>query len=361
MSVPIEILALEPYHGGVRRQMLQAIMRLSRHHWTLLKLPARRVERRLAAASRWFAEHIVRDELDVRTQLLFTSETLNLSDLQRIVPKLAGKPSVVYFHDNQMPTPEQGSTGPLDMVNLNSAMAATECWFNSSYHEESFLEKAAALVSLHPEIAGRSPVAALRAKIQIVPPPAETGMLHDVLASGPQIFRDPRTLFVDVRGSDRELLVDVLRRLELRGEAFNVITVGPQRGIPDDIPRLVIHERDEAGQFRALHEAGIFIGLRHAATTDDLIVPALAAGCWPVVPEIGLYPELLPPALHLCCLHDGSVESIVNRILDAWYAERPVGFEFDQQEILSRFDASPAVRLIDERVEDLVIGRAMRA
>src|SRR5580658_6520163 len=102
MSSQLDILALEPFYGGVRKAMLETLMRCSRHRWTLLKLPPRRIERRLSAAAHWFAEQLSRHWVG-RVDVLFTSEALNLADLIRFVPHLKRKPSVVYFHSNQLP------------------------------------------------------------------------------------------------------------------------------------------------------------------------------------------------------------------------------------------------------------------
>src|SRR5438094_2965882 len=113
MSSQIDILALEPFYGGARRIMLDALIHCSRHRWTLLKLPPRRIERRLTAAAHWFAEQLSRHWAG-RVDVLFTSEALNLADLMRLVPNLMRKPSVVYFHDNQLPHPNSNSDNPLD-------------------------------------------------------------------------------------------------------------------------------------------------------------------------------------------------------------------------------------------------------
>src|SRR5438477_13123292 len=58
MSSQLDILALEPFYGGIRRSMLETVVRLSRHRWTLLKLPPRRIERRLTTAANWFSEQL---------------------------------------------------------------------------------------------------------------------------------------------------------------------------------------------------------------------------------------------------------------------------------------------------------------
>ena len=77
--------------------------------------------------------------------VLFTSEALNLSDLYRFVPALLNKPAVVYFHSNQLPEVNATEETPLDLVNLNTAAAATEIWFNSLFHLRSFMARATAL------------------------------------------------------------------------------------------------------------------------------------------------------------------------------------------------------------------------
>lgn len=51
MNDTLQILALEPFYTGSRRLMLETLQRRSRHRWTVLKLPGRRIERRLEAAA----------------------------------------------------------------------------------------------------------------------------------------------------------------------------------------------------------------------------------------------------------------------------------------------------------------------
>jgi hypothetical protein len=249
----------------------------------------------------------------------------------------------------------------LDTVNLTSAMAATVIWFNSQYHLDAFIAKAQSMVRRNPETSGKDPASGLRHKAQVLAPPVELSRIYDALSGHPRPPRDPRTLLFDIRGEgvDAATVVKIADRLELRGEPFKLITIGSHRGMPDALPRLAISDRDEIGQYMALHQAGVYVSLRQGATTDELFVPAMAAGCWPVVPEDAFYAELLPPMLHLICVHDGNPEAIVNRILDAWYAERPMGYEYEQQEMLSQFDAVRAVRAFDELLEEVVSGRAI--
>ncbi len=107
-----------------------------------------------------------------RVDLLFTSEAMNLANLYRMMPALASLPSVVYFHENQLPPPDTLG-GALELVNLNTATAATEIWFNSLYHLRTFLERASALVEKHPELSSRNPMPQLTAKAHLMRPPLD--------------------------------------------------------------------------------------------------------------------------------------------------------------------------------------------
>jgi hypothetical protein len=57
--------------------------------------------------------------------------------------------------------------------------------------------------------------------------------------------------------------------------------------------------------------------------------------------------------MHRYCLHDGSVQSMLDRILNAWYLERPTGMELLLDEMLSNFDAVAACKQIDARLDQL--------
>jgi len=357
MSSQLDILALEPFYGGARKAMLEAVIRTSRHRWTLLKLPPRRIERRLAAAAQWFSEQLSRHWAG-RTDMLFTSEAMNLTDLFRLMPQLARKPSVVYFHDNELPEPTVTKTTPLHLVNLTTARAATEIWFNSLWHLRAFLVRASALVDRHPELAATRPMPEITAKAQLMPPPTDFGLLQDLAPRA--AARDPRTIFVDTRGADIVLLNATLKLLAKRNLAYRLVTVGPVEGLGDDIARRTVSERDEAAQVIALREAGVYLSTRPRTNADHHAVRALAVGAWPVLPRSGVYPELIPPGLHTLCLYDKATpDDVVSRLQLFWTTEAP-DHRDDVRHVLKKFDAASAGRAFDERIEQLVVGHSVR-
>ena len=249
MSSQLDILALEPFYGGVRKAMLETVMRVSRHRWTLLKLPARRMERRLTVAAHWFAEQLSRHWAG-RLDVLFTSEAINLFDLKRILPDIASKPSVVYFHDNQLPPHDRtGPTKNIELVNLSTAQAATELWFNSDWHQQHFFRRANALVQRHPELSSRRPIPEMQNKSRVMHPPVQLNFASQIHFPAP-VRRQPRTILTHSYENDLKLLNLGLSALQASGEKFNVINIGPLRDISDHLPRIAIEQLDEMASLR---------------------------------------------------------------------------------------------------------------
>lgn len=331
--------------------MMETIVRHSRHRWTVLKLPARRFERRLTAAAHWFAEILAR-RASGHIDAIFASDALNLADLFRLVPNLASKPAVVYFHSNQMPAPNSRQETPLDLINLHSAAAASEIWFNSGFHFKIFVAAAGGLVTRHPELAMRNPLPDLLRKASVMPPPVDLAFIHETI-TGQEIIRRRRTIFLDMQGAHSAMLNTALRTMDRRGESYNLIVIGPTDHLAEEFPKRVIGENDQVSQVFGLSEAGVIVSANPDATADCNVIRALAVGCWPVVPAAGVYPEIIPDILHPTCLYEPTAEGMVTRLLDAWHLGLPDGFEVEVLKVLNQFDAINRCREMDQRLTDL--------
>jgi len=256
-----------------------------------------------------------------------------------------------------LPHPSASSDSPLDMANLNTAAAAHEIWFNSMFHLRDFFTRAASLVARHPELSNRNPMPELTNKAQLMPPPVDFTPIHDAVMQG-QIPRKKRTIFADTRDANVKVLNGALSQLHRRGEKFELITVGPVEELTPDQPRTTLPENDEHGHVKAMLSSGIFLSTRDACPSDYRGVRALAAGCWPVVPEAGCYPEIIPAKIHRSTMYDGSAAALASRLQDCWHLEMPTGFEDQLADILHQFDPIAACRAIDERLEQLVNSHA---
>jgi hypothetical protein len=348
MSAQLDILALEPFYGGVRKAMLETVMRCSRHRWTLLKLPPRRIERRLSAAAHWFAEQLSRHwagQLD----LLFTSEAMNLADLLRLLPMLENKPTVVYFHSNQLPEQPQ-DYNVNDLVNLSTAQCAGELWFNSEFHLRDFARRAQALVERHPELSSRDPIPQLLTKSRLVTPPIDLKLGERELAQ--PVARQKRLIFVDTRDADMTLLNLGLATLAGRGEAFELVTVGPLVALSRDFQRTTVAESDDSAQISALLRAETFLSAHRRAPADLYAVKALATNCWPILPDEGFYREMIPRKLHESCLYDSTPGGLAGHIQDSWHFDHPTNAQAELQKAVKSFDAIAACKALDERLSE---------
>lgn len=352
MSTQLDILALEPFYGGVRRNMLETLMRCSRHRWTLLKLPPRRIERRLAAAAHWFAEQLTRHWVG-QFDVLFTSEALNLADLYRLMPHLARKPSVVYFHDNQIPDlAVKPHTEAVDFANLNTASAATEMWFNSKFHIREFLASLTALVDAHEELASQDPVSALTNRIHYMPPPVDLAIGKEILL-GSAPTRSQEMIFVETRDADMKLLNEALGIMKEAGDPIQLMTVGPVEQLVADFPRQALVETDVVAQFRAILQCATFASTHVSTAFDEHAIRALGLGCRPVLPRSGVYLEIIPKEMHNSCLYDLDPEALASRLQEALYLPPDYDARDDLEKILHQFDAMTACKAFDERLEQI--------
>lgn len=355
MSAPqLDILALEPFFGGSRRAMLETLVRCSRHRWTVLKLPPRRIERRLSVAANWFGEQLARHWVG-KVDLLFTSELMNLANLFQLLPALADKPAVVYFHENQLPEVGTSTDSPLDLVNLNTASAATEIWFNSEWHRRTFIARVKALLERHPELSAVHPLPRLKKKASVMAPPVDLSWISEALRSRP--LRDGTALFVETRDGEIGLLNKALGILRDRKEKLRLITLGPLEGLgnhDDGIVRQPVPEHDELAQAKALCESGVYLSVKPDAASDFGVVRGLAAGCRPVLPDSGFYPELLPPVLQRTCLYEMSPGNLADHLQSALSPFQPSGRMEEVRKALAPFDPAMSCRQFDERFEELV-------
>lgn len=329
---------------------MESIARRSRHHWTVMKLPARRLERRLEASAQWFAEVLTRrpvGEFDV----LFTSEAMNLPDLYSAHPELGGQPAVVYFHDNQLPHPGRGVPRPTDHVNLFTAMEARQVWFNSLSHLRLFTARAQALVRTLPDQFRPDTVEVLAGRTSVVHPPVELGAIGELEASG-GFERDPQAVFVDLRRADTALLTKALEKLAERHHTLKLVTIGPRGKLPASIARQTIAEHDEDMATVAMAKCGVYLSAEVDCTFDPRTAMALAAGMRVLVPDCGAYPEILPPEYHPMSLYQPRPEFLASALQDMDLpAVKPTSGS-----LFGHLEAGRVVQQVDDRLEAMMVG-----
>lgn len=351
MTEPLNILAFEPFYMGPRRLMLETLMRRSRHKWTVLRLPGRRIERRLEAAAQWFAEVLLRRPV-MNFDVLFSSEAINLPELYALCPELVGRPTVVYFHDNQLPLPGRGVTRPIDHVNLLTAQEGSEIWFNSLHHMRSFMGKAAAVTRQLPHYFEPDAMQRLTQRCSLVSPPVEVDAIREVEVM-PGFERNRRAIFVDLREADTKLLADGLAVLKARGETFELVTIGPRGHLPANLPRTVLPEYDEDGATFALAKCGTYLSVNTGSPFDPRAIMALASGVRAVVPDAAAYPEVVPGQFHATALYQPHPDFLASALQDVWALPELEGWSGELRASVSQFDAESVTSTMDWKINSL--------
>lgn len=352
MAKQLEILALEPYCGAVRKKTLELLSRHSRHHWTIYKLPARRLERRLSTAAQWFTQQIQRLP-KMRCDVLFTSDAMNLADFLRMNPKLPVKSSVAYFYANQL-AGEAGADQASRLAILSTASSATEVWFGSLFHMRDFLCHAAATYQSHKELGGQQPLRSLVAKSQLLHPPVEIAS-PSTDADVVDAERKGRRVCLDNRdGCGTSLYVQLLSEITKRREPIGLHVLGqPLEGVPEGIPVANIDDRNDAEVASSLRRCELFISAQHPDQFDPLAMQAMALGCIPILRKGGCHGEFIPAALQSWCLYDSELSELLSRVMDLWYLRRPTVERKELDEIFERYTPSLAAENFDRRLEML--------
>ena len=192
-------------------------------------------------------------------------------------------------------------------------------------------------------------------------PPFDLHLASSIQMSNP-VAREQRTIFVNTRDADMELLNLGLSTLSMRGERFKLLTVGPLEKLSNAFPRAAIDENDEFAQTTALLRADVFLSTQRWTPVDLHAVRALTAGCWPIVPEDGVYPEIIPKKLRKSCLYEATPDSLSSRIQDVWHLhpDEDGAAEAAFMESIKGFDAITACKAMDERLNALVSKRGTR-
>ena len=369
----MRVLALEPYYGGSHRAFLDGWFARSRHEWTVLSLPAHKWKWRMRHSPLTFADKIRGLWADgERWDLLFCSDMLPLAELLGLAPpELGFQPTVAYFHENQLTYPTRHDE-PRDLhfafSNLMTGLAATQVWFNSAYHRDSFLTALGEMLSRMPDHAGAEPAERIRRKclvaglgIRAFPPrdPRSPGPLRILWAARWEHDKDPETFF------------QALRQARARGAEFRISVIGEQfRTVPDVFAAAKHEFADRIDRWgyqetmqeyhAALREADVIASTARHEFFGLSVAEAISAGAYPLLPRRLAYPELL--ALDDLrerseFFYDGTAKGLARRLVELSNRLQTDGLWGEDPrravDIVSRFHWGRLAPWFDDRLADL--------
>jgi len=328
MSTSLNVLALNPYHGGSHQAFLDGWSRHSRHEFTTLTLPPFKWKWRMRHAAISFAERV--KELDAGGEswnVVFCTDMLNLAEFRGLaLNRVSRLPAVAYFHENQLTYPTQ-DTDDRDLhfafTNMLTGMAADRVWFNSAFHRDEFLAALDQMLRRMPDHQPLSAVEHIRGRSSVFPP----GIERPPPRPARQRDQPLRLAWVSRWEHDKgpETFFSALRLLKDRGVDFHLNVLGESFG---QVPKCFEAARqefsaniirwgfipDRAEYQAALSASDVVVSTANHEFFGIAIVEAVAAGCFPLAPRRLAYPEVLGSAADW--FFDGTAENLALRLME---------------------------------------------
>lgn len=311
-----------PFFSGSHQQWAEGYARHSSHTIRLFTLPGRRWKWRMHGA----AVQLAKDFLAQAEQpdLLLTTDMLDTATFLSLTRgRTAGLPVAVYFHENQLTYP--WSPGDKDIsnqrdrhygwLNYTSALAADALFFNSSYHQQSFLSALPPYLRAFPDYQGLDTVASIAAKAQVL----SLGMdLASTTAAECSKSGPLPTLLWNHRweyDKNPDAFFRVCEQLKQEGLRFQLIVLGERYAkAPPAFLRAqkvlaeeIIHwgfAKDKEAYFSWLQKATILPVTSKQDFFGGSIVEAMYHGVYPLLPNRLAYPEHIPHDFHAQHLYE---------------------------------------------------------
>lgn len=347
----MRILLLEPFYGGSHRQLIDYFYKEvfdggEQDHVELYSMPAKKWHWRARTGALYFAEKVAEDR---HFDVLFCSSVLSLAELLGLRPDLAAIPKkIVYFHENQLVYPVRGETAKArdfqyGYNQVTTALAADKVVFNSRFNLTSFLDNISKHFGLQPDF--RPAKDSLRSRIERkssviyfpVEIPREFSCILDSEKREGQTFQksdkgDVLRIVWPHRWEHDKNPEDFFRVLiSLKNEAgcrFEVSVLGETYSEQPPIfetaraelsPEYVRHWGylpTKADYWRHLAESHVVVSTADHEFFGVSTLEAVAVGCYPLLPNRLVYPELYPKD----CLYNTS-QQLLKRLKN--FAQKP--------------------------------------
>ena len=362
----LNIWLLNPYHTGSHRAWAEGYAAASRHRVRVLSLAGYFWKWRMQGAALELAEqaHSLLGAGE-RPDLLLATSMTNLPAFYALLRReLAGVPSILYMHENQLTyPPPPGSKRDLTygMIQHLAMLAADRVCFNSAYHLNAWFDELPRLLKHFPDYTHLETVDAARAKAGVLPVGCDLAAYdaypHEHLRSTPPLVLWNQRWEYD---KDPATMLRALYTLAAEGVPFRVALAGENfRMAPaefaearDRLGGRLVHygfAEQRADYARLLWSADVVLSTAIHEFFGVSVVEAIYCGAQPILPKGLSYPELLPPASHAACLYTG-FEALLAHLRAA--LARPAGGPL-LREYVRRFDWSVQAPLYDALMEEV--------
>ena len=280
--------------------------------------------------ARLLTGQLASDLTDQDIDLIFTSDMTSVTDLRALLPgHLRDKPIICYFHENQLtyPLPDESQRDyQYGFTNITTCLAADAVWFNSQYHQNTFLEAADNLLRKMPDYIPEGIISGIKQRASVMPLGLTPDFFQAISSPPPQAT--PTILWNHRWEYDKnpDDFFNVLFELDEAGFDFRLLVAGEQfRTYPpifDKAKKKLTHRIDNFGYIpektqylQLLSRANIVVSTAIHEYFGLSVRQAVAANCWPLLPNRLSYPELIPEKDHDRHLY-GSNEQLKAKLIN---------------------------------------------
>ncbi len=364
----MKILIVEPYFAGSHAAWAEGYRQHSQHDVAILSLPGQfwkwRIQGGAIALARQFLANSPKPDLIVVTDMLNLPVFLALTRRQ-----IATTPIAIYFHENQLGYP----WAPRDrdvlhqrhyhygFINYASALVSDAVFFNSKFHQSSFLNELPRFLKGFPDYHELETISEIEAKCQVLYFGLDLERFVRVPAVRQAKANAPPLLLWNHRwehDKNPEEFFRALSVLHQRGLDFRVAILGQNfRNAPSEfeLARQQLGEKIVQFGFVAdtqhyidwLHQADILPVTSHHDFFGASVVEAIYCGCYPLLPNRLAYPEIFPIDLFPENFYDG-FDELIDKLSSAIINIDSIRKQ-NYSAVVEKYDWKNMAKIYDER------------
>lgn len=265
-------------------------------------------------------------------ELILVTDMIHLSVFKSLLRyKYLNTPIVLYFHENQITYPwspdDQDIINERDhhygFVNYTSALAADRIFYNSNYHLESFNSGLSCFLKMFPNHAAPTNCKLIKDKSQVLPLGLDLPEYHPSKIDKPVFIWNHRWEY----DKQPELFFNTLFKLKDLGYSFSLIVSGRSyksspaifKKAKEVLKEEIIHFGfvKHADEYKRLLEiANIMLATSIQDFFGISVVEAIAAGCYPVLPDRLAFPEHVPESHEECYQTNDQIIPMLIQIIE---------------------------------------------
>ncbi len=367
----MKILLLEPFFTGSHQQWAEGFATHSQHEIKILSLPGKYWKWRMYGGAVSLAEQFLASNF--QPDLLLATDMLDLTTFLSLTRKrTAHLPTAVYFHENQITYPWSPTDADVALkrnnqygfLNYTTALTADRVFFNSDYHQQSFLGALPAFLKQFPDFKETHLIEKIQAKSEVL----YLGMNLKKFDSFKikTVNESPILLWNHRWEYDKnpDIFFQTLFKLKEKGIDFKLVVLGEsyQKMPPiftiaqDRLSDRMLHfgyakTFDEYAKW--LWQADILPVTSNQDFFGGSVVEAMYCECLPILPNRLAYQEHIPKAVHSDFFYENDDDfylKLEGALLDFFKNKRTSTGSF-----VEHYDWRTLARVYDDKFEKMVV------